>query len=848
MTQAYVGGWGREDAEIMFVGEAISYAEEYENRPFAKDSGFELANLLKPFDFSLHDAYLTNVIRHRPPQRPRGQGVDLSAWVTWTKKESKDKTFMFGAYVSTQMLEHISHLKREIEIVKPRMIVALGNTALWALTGKRGINDWRGSQLWLQLPGCSHTCKVIPTFHPAHVLRFSELRRIVKRDLKRAFDWMQIEGDGAPDWQFTIRPSFQQTSDFFAAQQTRLKQGPVKFAVDIETRSKQIACVGIATSRLEAICIPIMCAERREGYWSFEEELVVIEMLRDLLTHPNARIIGQNFHYDDFYFTSCWGFRCNTYSDTMIRWHVLLNCLEKRLSFLCSLMCEYYVYWKDDGKEWDFSIPEEQYWIYNCTDCVRTFEADEVLDVALAKSSLTEQAQFEMDLFDPVSTMITRGMLQDVAEKKRISLELTEEITKRLDWLAFVFGHPVNPNSTSQMRDLIYGDLGIKKIFHRKTGELTLDESALDKMAEKEPLLRPIVQIMEQLRSLKVFKGTFADAEIDSDNRIRTHFWIPGTTTFRFSSKKNPFGSGANLQNIPKGNEAGILELLKQQGSLTASALAEKLKKTEDEIYETLYNSDNTGLVDSGFVASGSAASTDLFTLAFSLPNIRKIFIPDPGYTLIKGDLKGADFRVVIWESQDKNLKALLDSGLDIHTELSKILKLKRQDTKILVHATDYYAQAAQIAKTLGLTVHRAHEAQKAYFSFAPGIKDFQTRVIDNLQTHGFVTNAFGFRMYFFGKLELSIPDALAAIPQSTVAITINKGMLNVHRNIKEAQLLLQVHDEIDLQVPDELFPGILPELDKQMRITIPYAEPLVIPLSYAYSKKSWGDLVDIKV
>ena len=76
----------------------------------------------------------------------------------------------------------------------------------------------------------------------------------------------------------------------------------MKLAVDIETRAGHIACVGIAWNERDALCIPLMAVERKDGYWSEQEEAQIAFALYQILTHPNAEVIGQNFSYDAQYF------------------------------------------------------------------------------------------------------------------------------------------------------------------------------------------------------------------------------------------------------------------------------------------------------------------------------------------------------------------------------------------------------------------------------------------------------------------------------------------------------------------------------------------------------------------
>jgi DNA polymerase I-like protein with 3'-5' exonuclease and polymerase domains len=91
-------------------------------------------------------------------------------------------------------------------------------------------------------------------------------------------------------------------------------------------------------------------------------------------------------------------------------------------------------------------------------------------------------------------------------------------------------------------------------------------------------------------------------------------------------------------------------------------------------------------------------------------------------------------------------------------------------------------------------------------------------------------------------RVEALLPEALAWIPQSTVAITINKGWLNLVRTMPQVKILLQVHDSLVFQYPISEHPHILDEIKKQLAIVIPYDDPLIIPVAIKTSTVSWGD------
>jgi DNA polymerase I-like protein with 3'-5' exonuclease and polymerase domains len=159
-------------------------------------------------------------------------------------------------------------------------------------------------------------------------------------------------------------------------------------------------------------------------------------------------------------------------------------------------------------------------------------------------------------MFWPVLETMIRGIRVDNESKARLSNELLNAIRSREAWLTEVLGYSVNIKSPKQMQDLFYRLLGQREIKKRRKDGVsaTTDDSALEVIATREPLLKPVCDTIRELRSLGVFRSTFLEAPVDHDQRMRCSFNIAGTETYRFSSSENAFGSGLNLQNIPKGD------------------------------------------------------------------------------------------------------------------------------------------------------------------------------------------------------------------------------------------------------------------------------------------------------
>lgn len=438
---------------------------------------------------------------------------------------------------------------------------------------------------------------------------------------------------------------------------------------------------------------------------------------------------------------------------------------------------------------------EDERWAYNAEDCVRTREVGEVEAGLIKQMGLTRVEQFQQELLWPVLWAMCRGVRIDLEARERMHNELEEEISKRNKYFEAVLGHPFNPKSPKQMQALFYEDFAIPAVMKRvgPTVRPTCDDAALEVIMLKEPLTRPLIRAIQEIRSLGVFKSTFVDAALDLDNRMRCSYNVCGTETLRFSSSKNAFDTGANLQNIPKG------------GAFT---------KDPD---------------------------------ALVLPNIRSIFIPDEGYTFFDMDLDRADLQVVAWESGEAEFKQMLREGVDMHTENAKALGITRQLAKSWVHGTNYGGGPRTMAKNCGLTVHVADQMRKRWFAIHPGIYAWHQRTEHMLKTKRYVENKFGYRRYYFDRVEGLLPEALAWVPQSTVACVINRAWLNIFNTLGgrgngEVEILLQVHDSLAGQIPTAKASELIPLIKSAAEVTIPYDDPLVIPTGIKASAKSWGD------
>lgn len=779
---------GQSNARIMIVQGAPSWEDLRVAQPFSGSGGRELGKMLAEAGTNKMQCFLTSFIRGQV------RSNSVSTQVAQKKAEVTPDHYPFREKMVTRdYLYAVDSLNKDIDLIQPRVVVVFDNEVLYALTGKWGIKSWRSSVLEYTTPS-GHSCVVMATYSPSYVQAVWKERSVVVNDFRKIVSISQLDSlPKPPDYNFIVRPSFGVAAKTLQMLLAKVSAGPTKLSVDIETRGGHTACTGIAWSTTEAICIPHIVVESKLHYWLVEEEAFLMHLMYRLLTHPNAIVIGQNFIYDAQYFYRHFHFIPRLVRDTMIAQHSMFSNQPKGLNFLASIHCEHHVYWKDESKNWDPKLGEDQLWTYNCKDCCITYEVDDSQQAAIEKflptwPELREVHDFQQSLFYPVlQTMIT-GLRVDNSSKSELSHKLADAIAKANSELEYIIGYPINIRSPPQLQDLFYRQLNQTTI-KKRGGGITTDDQALTKLGTREPLLLPITKRISDLRSLNVFRSTFLEAPVDIDDRMRCSFNIAGTDTYRFSSSENAFGSGMNLQNVPSGDS--------------------------------------------------------------DLPNIRELFLADEGMEFFDIDLDSADLRIVVWESGCVEMKRMFAEGLKPYVEVAK--EYYRDPTidkhhpsyklfKALCHGTNYLGTPSGLSGRIGLVTHEVERIQKWYYSKFPEIKTWQDDIIRQVNTRRFIQNVFGYRIYFFDRIEGTIfNQAVAWIPQSTVACLINRGYKNIHENEPAVQVLLQVHDSLAGQYPIDSRDLYQSKILAHCAVELPYPEPLIIPVGVKTSTVSWG-------
>jgi DNA polymerase I len=446
----------------------------------------------------------------------------------------------------------------------------------------------------------------------------------------------------------------------------------------------------------------------------------------------------------------------------------------------------------------------EEQWVYNGMDCCVTAE---LLNVLLPQLDPTTSATytFSRALQGPVFDMRIRGMLVDQERRKVVLNEFADMVDQCEATLERIVRdgtgfHGFSWRSWQSLHKLFYDIYRIPPI-KTKEGKRTANRDALEKL-ESYRLARPVVRFMEILRELDK-KMDVLMMELDDDGRIRTSYNIAGTNTGRFSSSFTEFDTGGNLQNIEE--------------------------------------------------------------------SLRSVFIADPGMKLANFDAEQGESRVVgaiEWNLFRRG--AYLDaceSG-DLHTAVARIcwpnlgwtstLEVDREIAehpyyrhysrrfmcKKLGHGTNYGGRPQTMSTQTKTDITIIVDFQEKYFTAFPAHQMWHNWVNEQIRSYGRLTSLMQRRRYFFGRRDNddTIREAIAYDPQSSLADIVNRGMLGVWKS-GVCQLLLQNHDSIVVQYPEEQEDEIIPKIRALLHHEIPLKHDRTLTIPYGCKTGwNWGE------
>ncbi len=240
-------------------------------------------------------------------------------------------------FLRREFIPHLERLADEIISVDPNLIIALGNTPLWALCGTTGISKVRGTTR------CStHTVtgyKVLPTYHPAAVLRQWELRPTTIVDLMKAKREAEFPEVRRPKREIWIEPTLEDINEFI---ELRVR-GCEVLSVDIETAGNRITCIGFSPNPQLAIVIPFDGGRgKSKSYWpTLDSEVQAWCLVRGVLEDRGIRKVFQNGLYDIAFLWRSVGIGVmGCAEDTMLLSHALQPEALKGLGFLGSVFTD----------------------------------------------------------------------------------------------------------------------------------------------------------------------------------------------------------------------------------------------------------------------------------------------------------------------------------------------------------------------------------------------------------------------------------------------------------------------------------------------------------------------------
>jgi uracil-DNA glycosylase len=345
--------------KMLLVGEAWGEGEEKLRQPFVGYSGQELWRMLGEalpdcapelhtaasdmFKYDLawvshRGAWLeasgiamTNVLGLRPPGNKLellcGSKADVG-------KDYSLPAIAHGKYLRSEYLPEVARLHSEIREANPRLLVACGNTACWAILRAVNIGSIRGT-ITNSYGVEGGPWKTLPTYHPAGVMRQWGWRPIVVADLMKAAREAEFPDIRRPARQVTVNPTLPEISHWV---NRTLATPPVLLASDIETQWGQISCISFARSRSDAITVPFIDPTKLgANYWPDEEsEEIAWRYVRVMLESEIPKIF-QNGLYDLQYILKIGIRPAALAEDSMLLHHSLYPEMRKGLGFLGSI-------------------------------------------------------------------------------------------------------------------------------------------------------------------------------------------------------------------------------------------------------------------------------------------------------------------------------------------------------------------------------------------------------------------------------------------------------------------------------------------------------------------------------
>lgn len=308
--------------KIAIVAEAPGGEEIVEGRPLVGSSGRLLNSLLARAGVDRSLCLVTNVFRSRP------QGNDLGNF--FSKKDPSKYHMPRLGFLKKEFLDEIPRLFDELDRAKPNVILALGGTALWALTDQDKITAYRGAVI-----PSKNGIKVLPSFHPAAVLREYHNKPFLYADIRKAKRESEFPEIHYPKRRIFLIEKFEELEKIKSA---ILETGI--FSYDVEVDYNQVECISLAPSPDLAFVIPIHDFRKNDcSYWPEDIEIEIWLFLYELFSNPRLTKVAQNSVFDRTLLSEHGIPVASPAEDTMLMHHAYQLELKKDLGTLGSLYC-----------------------------------------------------------------------------------------------------------------------------------------------------------------------------------------------------------------------------------------------------------------------------------------------------------------------------------------------------------------------------------------------------------------------------------------------------------------------------------------------------------------------------
>ena len=492
---------------------------------------------------------------------------------------------------------------------------------------------------------------------------------------------------------------------------------------------------------------------------------IVLKELRPLLESSSNKIIGQNIKFDKNVLAKYGVDIASIKNDTMMMSYVLdASATRHNLDALSSYYLNYKTSTFEDVagkgvKQITFDkVPIEAATNYAAEDADITLRLYEELNPRLeGEASLNKlNDEIEIPLIEVLSEMEQNGAILNSKILNSQSKDLEGRIKKLEEKAYQIAGEEFNLGSTKQLREIFFEKLKNRIIKKTPGGQPSTDEKVLAELAEEYEL----PQVLLEHRTLSKLKSTYTDKlpnqVSQSTGKVHTSFHQAVTTTGRLSS------SDPNLQNIPIRTEDGR--------------------------------------------------------------RIRQAFEPSKGNKFISADYSQIELRVMAHMSKDEGLLEAFREGQDVHSKtasevfdvgIKDVTSDLRRNAKAINFGLIYGISAFGLGKQLGISRNLAAEYMAMYFEKYPDVKKYMESTKEFASQNGYVETLFGRRLYLRDinatnamRRQASERAAINAPVQGTAADIMKIAMINMHKAIKtqksEAKLILQVHDELILDTPED--------------------------------------------